>query len=83
MIIDMKKILKSIKFRAYSLPEVLLAMTIIGIIAVLFLPASIRGVQNREYLTGVKKAHTLVAESFDSMKLEHAYINKEYNKSDS
>ena len=64
---------------AFTLAEIMIAITIIGLISVLTLPTMLSSIKVRQYKSGVKKAHTIVTESFDSMKIDENYIYKVYN----
>ncbi|MBO5948841.1 type II secretion system protein [bacterium] len=67
------------KCLGFTLSEVLLTVTIIGVISLLTVPTLVTNITHHQYKTGAKKAHTLVAESFDSMKIDVDSIYKTYN----
>ena len=66
------------KYCAFTLSEVLLTVTIIGLISLLTIPSLTVNIKNHQYKTGAKKAHTLISESLDSMKIDVDNIYKTY-----
>ena len=72
-----KNIFKMLK--GFTLSEILIVMTIVGLISLITVPTMITSVKTHEYKTGVKKAHTVVTESFDSMKIDVDKIYETYN----
>lgn len=67
------------KYLGFTLPEVLITVTIIGVISLLTIPSLVTNITNHQYKTGAKKAHTLISESLDSMKVDVDNIYKTYN----
>ena len=64
------------RFTGFTLVEIMIALTIIGIVSVLTVPTIVSKVKINQYKSGVKKAHAMVTESFDSMKIDENYIYK-------
>lgn len=56
--------MKAIRFKAFTLAEVLITLGIIGVVAALAIPPLVQNYQKMTYVTGLKKAYSTIQEGF-------------------
>ena len=75
-----KKILyKKAKYRAFTLSEVLLTIVIIGVIAAMAIPSMLKTTQMEEYVAGLKKAHSTLANALYRINYNNGYPQGDYS----
>lgn len=63
--------LKQIKAPGFTLSEVLLVLSVIGIIAALTIPTLVQKVSNYQYVTGLKKAYSTMSQAYNLLLAEN------------
>ena len=58
------------QFKAFTLSEVLITLTILGVIAAITVPSIIRNFQDRAQITGMKRAYALIDNAFPTSKFD-------------
>jgi len=56
---------------AFTLAEVLITLTIIGVVAAMTIPTLMKNVQNQQYVTSLKKAYTTTNQALQQMALDY------------
>lgn len=65
----------SLRFKAFTLAEVLITLGIIGVVAVLTIPAIVQKTQDKETVTAVKKAYSILAQTLNRAVSDNGEIN--------
>lgn len=63
------------KFKAFTLAEVLITLGIIGIVAAMTLPALIKNHQRKETEARLKKAYSTISQAFEAAVAKHGDVN--------
>lgn len=63
------------RISAFTLAEVLITLSIIGIVAAITIPTLINNYQKRQYVTSLKKAYTTLAQAFSQFSTENNCVN--------
>ena len=71
---DMKHHFKSIK-KGFTLAEVLITLGVIGVVAALTLPSLVAKYQKKTYVTGLKRAYSLLLQDMDYIKYYYNISN--------
>lgn len=62
---------RSIKKDAFTMPEMLIAITVVGVIAALTIPSMITKRDRREWISALDKAHTILSQGFKQAQVLH------------
>lgn len=66
-------------FKAYSMAEVLIALTIIGVIAAMTIPALQQNAHKREIVVRVNKAHSILSQAVSRMENDYGGVGRGAN----
>lgn len=69
--------------KAFTLAEVLITLTIIGVIAAVTIPVIMNKVQNQETVSKVKKAYSMFSQAFLSLKNDDVDLNSAFSGTNS
>lgn len=69
----------NIKTKAFTLSEVLITLVIIGVIAAMTVPSLLQSTQKEEYVSGLKKAHSVLSNALYIMADRNGYPHGDYS----